>query len=43
MPATSLVAQLFASLEAEGLREGGTQALVKTLQKLGNVSVVEGE
>jgi 3-hydroxyisobutyrate dehydrogenase len=43
MPATSLVAQLFASLEAEGLREEGTQALVKALQKLGNVSVVEGE
>jgi 3-hydroxyisobutyrate dehydrogenase len=43
MPATSLVAQLFASLEAEGLKEEGTQALVKALQKLGNVSVVEGE
>ncbi len=43
MPATSLVAQLFAALEAEGLREEGTQALVKTLQKLGNVSVVEGD
>jgi 3-hydroxyisobutyrate dehydrogenase len=43
MPATSLVSQLFASLEAEGLREEGTQALVKALQKLGNVSVVEGQ
>jgi 3-hydroxyisobutyrate dehydrogenase len=41
LPATSLVHQLFASLEAEGLREEGTQALVKALEKLGNVSVVE--
>lgn len=43
LPATSLVHQLFAALEAEGLREEGTQALVKTLEKLGNVSVAEGQ
>jgi 3-hydroxyisobutyrate dehydrogenase len=41
LPATSLVSQLFASLEAEGLRESGTQALIKALEKLGNVSVVD--
>jgi 3-hydroxyisobutyrate dehydrogenase len=41
LPATSLVHQLFAALEAEGLREEGTQALIKTLEKLGNTSVVE--
>ena len=41
LPATSLVSQMFASLEAEGMREEGTQALIKALQKLGNVSVVE--
>lgn len=42
LPATSLVHQLFAALEADGLREEGTQALIKTLEKLGNTSVVEG-
>jgi 3-hydroxyisobutyrate dehydrogenase len=42
LPATALVSQLFASLQAEGLGEEGTQALIKALQKLGNVSVVEG-
>jgi 3-hydroxyisobutyrate dehydrogenase len=42
MAGTSLVHQLFASLEAEGLREEGTQALIKSLEKLANVSVVEG-
>ncbi len=41
MPATSLVHQLFAALEADGLREEGTQALIKTLEKLGNISVVD--
>ena len=40
LPATALVAQLFASLEADGLREAGTQALVRALEKIGNVSVV---
>jgi 3-hydroxyisobutyrate dehydrogenase len=39
LPATSLVAQLFASVEAEGQREAGTQALVKALEKLGDVKV----
>lgn len=39
LPATSLVAQLFASVEADGLREEGTQALVKALEKLADVSV----
>jgi 3-hydroxyisobutyrate dehydrogenase len=41
LPATALVSQLFASLEADGHREAGTQALIKALEKLGNVSVVE--
>ena len=39
LPGTGLVDQLFAALEAEGLGEDGTQALVKTLDKLGNVSI----
>jgi 2-hydroxy-3-oxopropionate reductase len=39
MPATALVSQLFASLQADGLGEAGTQALVKALEKLGNVKV----
>jgi 3-hydroxyisobutyrate dehydrogenase len=39
LPATSLVAQLFASVEADGQREEGTQALVKALEKLGDVRV----
>ena len=33
------MAQLFASIEADGLREEGTQALVKALEKLADVSV----
>jgi 3-hydroxyisobutyrate dehydrogenase len=41
LPATALVAQLFASIEADGLREAGTQALVKSLEKLGDVQVGE--
>jgi 3-hydroxyisobutyrate dehydrogenase len=39
LPATALVAQLFASIEADGEREAGTQALVKALEKLGDVRV----
>lgn len=39
MPATALVAQLFASIEADGVRDEGTQALIKAFQKLGNTSV----
>jgi 3-hydroxyisobutyrate dehydrogenase len=41
MPGTALVAQLFASLMADDLGEEGTQALVKALEKLGNVKVGE--
>jgi 3-hydroxyisobutyrate dehydrogenase-like beta-hydroxyacid dehydrogenase len=41
LPATALVAQLFASIEADGLREEGTQALVRALEKLGDVRVGE--
>jgi 3-hydroxyisobutyrate dehydrogenase len=41
LPATALVSQLFASLEADGLRDAGTQALIKALEKLGSVSVVD--
>jgi 3-hydroxyisobutyrate dehydrogenase len=36
LPGTALVHQLFAALEAEGLGEAGTQALVKALEKLAN-------
>jgi len=38
MPATALVAQLFASIAADN-KEAGTQALVKALEKLGSTSV----
>jgi 3-hydroxyisobutyrate dehydrogenase len=41
LPGTALVNQLYASLEAEGLGEEGTQALVKALEKLGNVRVAD--
>jgi 2-hydroxy-3-oxopropionate reductase len=36
LPGTALVRQLFAALEAQGLGEAGTQALVKALEKLAN-------
>lgn len=39
LPGTALVRQLFAALEAEGLGEAGTQALVKALEKLANASI----
>ncbi|MCH7811711.1 MAG: NAD-binding protein [Chloroflexi bacterium] len=39
LPGTALVHQLFAALEAEGLGEEGTQALVKALAKLANSSL----
>jgi 3-hydroxyisobutyrate dehydrogenase len=39
LPGTALVHQLFAALEAEGLGDEGTQALIKTLEKLANASV----
>jgi 3-hydroxyisobutyrate dehydrogenase len=39
MPATALVAQLFAAIATDGHKEAGTQALVKALEKLGSVSV----
>ena len=42
LPATALVHQLFASVEADGLRDAGTQALVKALEKLGDVQVAQG-
>jgi 3-hydroxyisobutyrate dehydrogenase len=41
LPATALVAQLFATVAADGHKEAGTQALVKALEKLGDVSVGE--
>jgi 3-hydroxyisobutyrate dehydrogenase len=37
LPATSLVHQLFAAVEAEGLGDKGTQSLVTVLEKLGQV------
>jgi len=39
LPGTALVHQLFAALEADGLGEAGTQALVKALEKLANADV----
>jgi len=39
LPGTALVHQLFAALEAEGLGDAGTQALVKALEKLANTSI----
>ncbi|MBW3624422.1 MAG: 2-hydroxy-3-oxopropionate reductase [Armatimonadetes bacterium] len=37
LPAASLVHQLFAAVEAEGMGDKGTQALVTALERLGNV------
>ena len=39
LPGTDLVTGLFAALEADGLGEEGTQALVKALEKLADVEV----
>ena len=39
LPGTGLVAELFSKLEADGLGEEGTQALVKALEKLAGVEV----
>ncbi len=39
LPGTALVHQLFAALEAEGLGDAGTQALVKALEKLANTKL----
>jgi 3-hydroxyisobutyrate dehydrogenase len=39
LPGTGLVQQLFSALEAEGLGEEGTQALVKALEKLADTEV----
>jgi 3-hydroxyisobutyrate dehydrogenase len=39
LPGTSLVHQLFAAVEAEGLSAEGTQALVKALEKLAGAQV----
>jgi 3-hydroxyisobutyrate dehydrogenase len=39
LPGTSLVHQLFAAVEAEGLGAEGTQALVKALEKLASAEV----
>ena len=39
LPGTALVHQLFSALEADGMSEEGTQALVKALEKLAGASV----
>jgi 3-hydroxyisobutyrate dehydrogenase-like beta-hydroxyacid dehydrogenase len=39
LPGTGLAQQMFSALEAEGLGEEGTQALVKALEKLADVEV----
>ena len=39
LPGTGLVAELFSALEADGLGEEGTQALVKALEKAADVEV----
>ncbi|MCH7580790.1 MAG: NAD(P)-dependent oxidoreductase, partial [Chloroflexi bacterium] len=41
LPGTALVHQLFSALEADGMSEEGTQALVKALEKLSGASVSE--
>ena len=41
MPAVALVAQLFASVRADGFENEGTQALVKALEKLGDVTATD--
>ncbi len=42
LPGTALVHQLFTALEAEGLGQEGTQALVKAIEKLANVASGQG-
>jgi len=39
LPATTLIHQMFTSLEATGGRKYGTQALVTAVEKLSNVEV----
>src|SRR5204862_6435264 len=39
LPGVALVHQLFASVQADGFDEAGTQALIKALEKLGDVKV----
>ncbi len=39
LPGTGLVQQMFAALEADGLGEEGTQALVKALEGLADLEV----
>jgi 3-hydroxyisobutyrate dehydrogenase len=41
LPATALVSQLFAAVHAAGCEQEGTQALVKALERLGEVDVGE--
>ncbi len=41
LPGTALVHQLFSALEADGMSEEGTQALVKALEKLAGVALSE--
>jgi 3-hydroxyisobutyrate dehydrogenase len=41
LPATALVSQLFASVHADGFENEGTQALVKALEKLADVTVAD--
>lgn len=43
LPATALVHQLFAAVEAEGLGDKGTQSLVTALERLGNVEARQEE
>ncbi len=39
MPATSLVHQLYHSVETEGMSSKGSQSLVRALEKMANVEV----
>ncbi len=39
LPATSLVHQLYHSVEAEGLTDGGSQALIRALEKMSGIEV----
>lgn len=42
LPGTALVQQLFRAVAADGGSDEGTQALVKALEKLGNLDIADG-
>jgi 3-hydroxyisobutyrate dehydrogenase len=41
LPATALVQQMFRTVEAEGLSEKGTQALIKAMEKIAGYKITK--